>query len=362
MQKDHRVAERHIYPSRKFVNITIRKAEVKDALSIVKAEREIAQEPGFFCSLPSELTEEAVNQTIQSPQSIYLVAEHEAQIVGHAFLEPYPLQSLRHAADLNIAVHLGWQKKGIGTKLLEKIIELAKNSSAIEKIQLNVRASNTTALSLYKKMGFEEEGRFKNRVKIQDHYIDDIMMGLDLVPDRPNLQIENQEITIRVIQDKDIDTLIKIFCFPWSSIESTREKWGQYNTEHQAQIRTVYLLEKQGHILGYASLLRQSHYPDFKKNSIPEIHDVWIAAEHRGRGLGKSLIRHLERMALQENHREIGIGVGLYKDYGRAQKLYIQLGYIPDSMGVTYKGQSVVPGDSYPVDDDLLIWLKKDLL
>ena len=55
------------------MNITIRKAEAKDALCIVEAEREIAQEPGYFCSQPSELDEKAVIQTIQSAQSIYLV-------------------------------------------------------------------------------------------------------------------------------------------------------------------------------------------------------------------------------------------------------------------------------------------------
>ncbi len=146
------------------MNITVRKAETKDALCIVEAEREIAQEPGCFCSQPSELDETAVIQTINSPQSIYLVAEHEGQIIGHAFLETYTLQSLRHVADLNIAVHLGWQNKGIGRKLLENIIQQAKKSAVIEKIQLNVRASNIPAISLYKKMEFQEEGRLKNRV------------------------------------------------------------------------------------------------------------------------------------------------------------------------------------------------------
>lgn len=228
------------------MNITIRKAEVKDALCIVEAEREIAQEPGYFCSESSELDEKAVIQTIQSPQSIYLVAEHEGQVVGHAFLETYSLRSLRHVADLNIAVHLGWQKKGIGTKLLKSIIEWAKNSSVIEKIQLNVRASNTTAISLYKKIGFEEEGRLKNRVKVKNLYIDDIIMGLDLMQGRNNPKLERQDITIREMQDEDNNTLIKDFCFPWSSVEATRDKWAQYYKEHQDQIWTVYLLEKQG--------------------------------------------------------------------------------------------------------------------
>ena len=98
------------------MNITIRKAKVEDASCIVEAEKEIAQTPGYFCSQSTELNEQAVKHTIQSPQNIYLVAEHESQVVAHAFLEPHPLQSLRHVADLNIAVHLGWQGQGIGKK------------------------------------------------------------------------------------------------------------------------------------------------------------------------------------------------------------------------------------------------------
>ena len=57
------------------MNITIRKAELKDALCIVEAERKIAQQSGHFCSQPSELDEKAVIQTIQAPQSIYLQTE-----------------------------------------------------------------------------------------------------------------------------------------------------------------------------------------------------------------------------------------------------------------------------------------------
>ena len=167
--------------------------------------------------------------------------------------------------------------------------------------------------------------------------------------------------TMQVMRHEDMKELIKSFCFPWGSVEATSLKWLQYYQEQKEQIRTVYLIKRQGHILGYASLLRQSGYPHFKDKGIPEINDVWISEELRGNGLGKSLVLHLEKMAKKENYRQIGLGVGLYKDYGRAQKLYIHLGYAPDGMGVTYKNQPVTPGNSYPVDDDLIMWLKKDL-
>jgi ribosomal protein S18 acetylase RimI-like enzyme len=338
------------------VKITIRKAEVKDALCLVEAEKEIAQEPGYFCSQPSELDEKAVIETIQSPKSVYLVAEYEGQIVGHAFLEPYTLQSLCHIADLNIAVHLGWQNKGIGRQLLEQLIERAKKSSVIEKIQLNVRASNSAAISLYKKIGFQEEGRLKNRVKVKDHYIDDIIMGLELKKAE-----EFKDFLMRPMSENDIAKIVSRYSFPWSNPEKTKTLWDTYYREQQDGIRTVAVLEKNHEILGYGSLLRKPECPFFGENNIPEINAIWIDENHRRQGLGKALVRWLEDLASQEGYHQIGIGVGLYRDYGPAQKLYFQLGYIPDGNGITYKGQTTVPGQAYPLDDDLILWLMKTL-
>lgn len=169
----------------KTMNITIRKAKVEDAHAILTAEQEIAETPGYFCSQPNELSKENVIKTISSlaelEKGIYLVAERDGKIVGHAFLEPLHLQSICHVAQLSIGVHHGWQKKGIGTALMEELIAWAKQSMTIEKIELNVRASNSRAIALYKKMGFGEEGRLKRRIKVnKNHYIDDVLMALNV--------------------------------------------------------------------------------------------------------------------------------------------------------------------------------------
>jgi ribosomal protein S18 acetylase RimI-like enzyme len=167
------------------MKIKIRKALLEDALTIVKAEKEIAKTPGYFCSKPSELDEQYVNRTIkflnESGKGIYLVAESNGEIVGHVFLESLNLKSICHVAQLSICVHQGWQDKGIGTALMEYLIAWAKQSASIEKIELNVRASNSRAIALYKKMGFMEEGLLKNRIKVnENHYIDDILMALSV--------------------------------------------------------------------------------------------------------------------------------------------------------------------------------------
>lgn len=164
---------------------------------------------------------------------------------------------------------------------------------------------------------------------------------------------------IRPLKETDIPKIVSRYSFPWSTPEKTKTLWDTYLSEQQEGIRTVAVIEKDQEILGYGSLLRKPECP-FHKN-IPEINAVWIDEHHRRQGLGKALIKWLEDLAKREGCSQIGIGVGLYRDYGPAQKLYFQLGYAPDGHGITYKGQSTVPGQSYPLDDDLILWLLKGL-
>jgi hypothetical protein len=38
-----------------------------------------------------------------------------------------------------------------------------------------------------------------------------------------------------------------------------------------------------------------------------------------------------------------------------------KMGYIPDGTGISYQNKPVIPGNQYAVDDDLLMWLTKNL-
>lgn len=136
----------------------------------------------MFAAERTERAERNKDKTLAaSGNGIYLVAERDGKIIGHAFLEPLHLKSICHVAQLSIGVHQGWQEKEIGTALMEQLIAWAKQSSMVEKIELNVRASNSRAIALYSKMGFFEEGRLKNRIKVgQNHYIDDVLMALNV--------------------------------------------------------------------------------------------------------------------------------------------------------------------------------------
>ena len=72
----------------------------------------------------------------------------------------------------NVAVSPAHRKKGYGEALVSKAKELAREKQ-LEMILLEVRVSNAPAISLYKKMGFEELGIRKN---FYEHPVEDAII------------------------------------------------------------------------------------------------------------------------------------------------------------------------------------------
>lgn len=165
---------------------------------------------------------------------------------------------------------------------------------------------------------------------------------------------------IRSLNAQDLDPLGELH-FPWSTREETIKRWEGYLQEQSEGLRVASIIEMDRQIAGYGSLILNSQYPFFKNRSIPEIGDLWVFDHYRRKGVATSLIRHFETVAEQKGYTTIGIGVGLYRDYGPAQQLYVQLGYRPDGEGITYQYHPTTPGEQYPLDDDLLLWLTKKL-
>lgn len=160
--------------------MTIRNAMIEDAAGLVAAEQETAKTPGLLVSRPHELTRAAFEQKIVELGSSgrYVVAEKDGKVVGHALLDPMGLQAIAHVFRLTIVVHPGYLGEGIGAALMRDLLDWAEQSPRVGKIELLVRATNARAIRLYSKLGFVEEGRFKNRIRLPGGgYIDDIAMA-----------------------------------------------------------------------------------------------------------------------------------------------------------------------------------------
>ena len=144
------------------------------------AEKATALTPGLLVSQPHELQVDAFEQKIEflEQEGMYLVAERQGVLIGHALLEPMVLIAQAHVFSLTIVVHPGYLEHGIGTALMVELMGWAENNPRVEKIELRVRATNARALELYKRFGFVEEGRFERRIRLPDgSYIDDVLMA-----------------------------------------------------------------------------------------------------------------------------------------------------------------------------------------
>lgn len=62
---------------------------------------------------------------------------------------------------LNLSVATDARRKGIASELLERVLDLARNSGA-QRAWLEVRASNAGALAFYERNGFHDSGRREN--------------------------------------------------------------------------------------------------------------------------------------------------------------------------------------------------------
>ena len=106
-----------------------------------------------------------LNSELENPNSNCIVAKLDDKIVGFACV----WFSFDDAHITNIVVHKDFRHKGIGSILLEKLIELAKVKSSLT---LEVNTKNTDAQGLYLKYGFENLGiRPKYYKNLDDAYI-----------------------------------------------------------------------------------------------------------------------------------------------------------------------------------------------
>jgi GNAT superfamily N-acetyltransferase len=129
--------------------------------------------------------------------------------------------------------------------------------------------------------------------------------------------------------------------------------------ENQSGDRVTWVAFHDGAFAGSVHLLKTSHYPGFAEQGIPEISDFNVIPPLRRRGVGSALTDAAEKHALTIYGR-VGLGVGLFANYGSAPRMYAKRSYIPDGRGVMYRQRPVEPGTEVVVDHDLNLYLIKE--
>ncbi|MBV9335478.1 MAG: ribosomal protein S18-alanine N-acetyltransferase [Solirubrobacterales bacterium] len=123
-------------------SVTIRSLGYSDLPQVIAIERRAFPTPWSLAMFVLELSK---------PSGVCLAAIEERRIVGYLICSRYA--DVWHL--MNIAVDPPARRQGIATALLERMIDRAGEDASYT---LEVRPSNTQAISLYERFGFRSAG------------------------------------------------------------------------------------------------------------------------------------------------------------------------------------------------------------
>lgn len=160
-----------------------------DALIIRSRERQddeglcsLFNEPGF---LHDASTREAFSSCeemrlwlagVHAAQRFEIVALVGDEVVGFGGLYVQG-DGQSHMGWLMLAVRQAFQRRGIGSILMHMLIATAQVFVGLSRLQLTVFADNGSAIGLYRKFGFEIEGRHRRFARRGEEFVDAFTMA-----------------------------------------------------------------------------------------------------------------------------------------------------------------------------------------
>lgn len=167
--------------------VTIRSAEPADAPAVAALLGRIGTFEGTL-QLPDMPAASRVEMLARDePTGCKLVAIADGEVIGMAGLHPvHPGLRRAHARALGIAIAPEWQGRGVGRRLVERLLAWADNWGGVLRIELNVHEDNERAMALYRSLGFVEEGRHRAYALKNGRYVDAFTMAR-LHPHPPRL-------------------------------------------------------------------------------------------------------------------------------------------------------------------------------
>lgn len=128
--------------------------------------------------LTLEQEREHIRNINENNNALMILGIIDNQIVSVSQVSAPNRKRIAHNSELAISVKKEYWDMGIGTAVMEALIDFARNHNTIKTISLGVKASNKKAQHLYEKLGFEKVGVHRNFFNIDGNYDDEILMDL----------------------------------------------------------------------------------------------------------------------------------------------------------------------------------------
>ena len=139
----------------------------------------VARERKYLGLTKASLIEETRRWLVAGMEQdeIRLIAIIGSEIAGWCDIESREWEGFTHSGRLGMGVLKESRGQGIGSALLHQALVEARNRG-LERVELDVYASNRTAIHLYEKFNFQIEGQKRRARKLDGRYDDIIVMAL----------------------------------------------------------------------------------------------------------------------------------------------------------------------------------------
>jgi len=157
----------------------IRPVEPGDADALIEHVNEIGAEQVYIMTEQLRMTADEEREMIRKidlRQTLFLVAFVDRRLVGSADIERGRQLKNAHTASLGVAIRKPVRGLGLGKAILEDLIRWGKDQG-IRKVTLGVFATNASAITLYRQLGFSEEGRLRGQVILGGVPVDEVLMA-----------------------------------------------------------------------------------------------------------------------------------------------------------------------------------------
>jgi len=166
--------------------LLIREAVVNDARAVLDYVQSVSGESDFLSFGPGEFEltepeeEEFIRKCLASDDQLYILASIDDAIVATLIFSGGRRPRVRHSGEFSMSVRRPYWGLGIGSLMLDTLIEWARANQIVKKINLRVRTDNRRAILLYERKGFVIEGTIRKEILLDGKYFDHHWMGLEL--------------------------------------------------------------------------------------------------------------------------------------------------------------------------------------
>lgn len=161
--------------------VSLRYPAYEDAVELREyINRIVAEDTRILLDHPVTLEEEqeylsSFMASMEKDDAIKLFVIHDGQIVGAADIRRQPFKQ-KHVGMFGISISKDFRGMGLGREMMTVLLGQAKKVMGLEMVMLSVSVENSTALSLYKSMGFIESGVTPKALLQNGKYEDQVSM------------------------------------------------------------------------------------------------------------------------------------------------------------------------------------------